>query len=46
MECEVERWIELLEHYDFDLGMDELGDKLALCNIIAKPTIIEKIIEA
>ena len=30
----------------FDLGMDRLGDKLALCNIIAKPTIIEKFVEA
>ena len=37
--------MELLEDYDLDLGRDEWGDKLALCDIIAKPTIIERIIE-
>ena len=25
--------------------MDELGDQFAWCNIIAKPTIIERIVE-
>ena len=27
-------------------GMDELGDKLVLCDNIAKPTIIEELVEA
>ena len=40
------KWKLLNFAYDFDLGVDELGDKLALCNIISKPTIIERIVEA
>ena len=31
---------------DFDLCVDELGGKLVLCNLVAKPTIIEKIVDA
>ena len=40
------KWKLLNLAYDFDLGVDELSGKFALCNIIAKPTIIEKIVEA
>ena len=31
---------------DFDLCVDELGGELAFCNLVSRPTLIEKIIEA
>ena len=31
---------------DYDLCVDELGGKLALCNLVAKPTIFEKVVDA
>ena len=39
-------WIELLRDYDLCPGMDKLGDELVWCDTIAKPTFIEKLIEA
>ena len=31
---------------DFSICVDEVGEKMVLCNLVAKPTIIEKIIES
>ena len=31
---------------DFDLCVEEVGERMALCNLVARPTLIEKIIES
>ena len=42
----VYRWKMLSEVSDFDLGVEEVGQKLALCNLVARPTLLQKIVDA
>ena len=31
---------------DFDLEVAEVGERLALCNLVARPTLLQRVIDA
>ena len=42
----VRKWKLLQALGEFELCLEDLGDRIALCNLVAKPTILQKIADA
>ena len=40
------RWKMLSSVYDFDLDVVEVGERLALCNLVVRPTLLHRVIDA
>ena len=42
----VQKWKLLRALGEFELCLEDLGDWIALCNLVAKPTILQKVADA